>query len=314
MPSLENVALLYPGDGSQLLESLSEQDRPKSLVVLDGTWHHTKTLFRDIPKLRSLRKVRLAPNEPSRYGIRREPHVLFLSTLEATVAALQCIEPHTKGFEQLVAAFHFMVEKQLTHPKSEGSVRRKLRPPAPLNIPKSLRDSLDNVVVLYGETTPHSGISSATNSTDRTPAYWVAERLGTGERFERALLPVTAMSDSFLAHIELSNSDFQDAVSIEAFRNDWTAFLKPTDILAYYFSNCSRLLSLIGKTDHPLIYLKSIQLHRGRKNGVIEELSGALKIKSTESRFKGRAGKRLASSIALTRYLSTCDLHAGRNA
>ena len=45
------------------------------------------------------------------------------STLEATVAALRCLEPETLGLEQLIAAFDFMIATQLSHPKSEDSCR-----------------------------------------------------------------------------------------------------------------------------------------------------------------------------------------------
>ncbi len=312
-PSLDNAALLYPGDGSQLLESLDVHDRPKQLVVLDGTWHHTKTLFRDIPQLQGLRRVCLAPAEPSRYGIRREPHVLFLSTLEATVAALRFLEPDTTGYEKLVAAFHSMVENQMAHPKSGESVRRKHRPRAPLNIPKVLRQQQQNIVVLYAETSPHPVASPLSNEMDRAPTNWVAERLGTGERFEVTLTPPNPLSNAFLTHIELSESDFANAVSMETFRREWELFLKPTDTVAYYYSNCTRLLKFVG-TSHPLIYLKSIQLHSGRKNGGIEELLTALDVDIGEPCGKGRAGKRLANSIALSRYLSTCDLFRRQNA
>ncbi len=311
MRSLENAALLYPGDDSHLLESLDAHDRPKQLVVLDGTWHHTKTLFRDIPNLRTLRKVSIKPAEPSRYGIRREPHVHFLSTLEATVAALRSLEPETQGYDKLVAAFHSMVENQLDHPKSEESVRRKHRPRAPLNIPKVLREQHQNIVVLYAETSPHSVASRSSLEMDRAPTNWVAERLGTGERFEVAITPSTELSTAFLTHVELTKNDFANSVSLEKFRYEWELFLKPTDTLAYYYSNCTRLLNFVGTT-RPLIYLKSIQLHRGRKNGGIEELLTELKVNVGDPCGKGRAGRRLASSIALARYLSTCDLYSRR--
>ncbi len=304
-----DTGLLYPGESALLLEELSEEEMPKQLVVLDGTWHHTKTLFRDIPQLRGLRKVRLAPAQPSRYGIRREPHVSFLSTLEATVAALRCLEPETQGFDQLVAAFDSMVEGQLAHPKSADSVRRKRRPRAPLNIPKLLRNNLQNVVVLYGETAPGTDTTANTkHENGRNPVYWVAERLGTGERFERAILPPIVLSESFLGHLELAESDFSEAVSMDTFRHQWGSFLQPTDTLAYYYSNCTRLLNAIGDSSHAKIYLKSIQLHRGKKNGTLEELLEALHVVLGDAHCQGRAGKRLASSIALARHLSSCSL------
>jgi len=309
MPFSVETGLLYPGDGAELLEELSPIEMPKQLVVLDGTWHHTKTLFRDIPQLRGLRKVRLAPAQPSRYGIRREPHVSFLSTLEATVAALRCLEPETQGLDQLEAAFDSMVESQLAHPRSVDSVRRKHRPRAPLNIPKVLRNNLQNVVVVYGETAPGTGAAAqAGHENGRGPVYWVAERLGTSERFERAILPSSVLPESFLGHLALAESAFSEAVSIDTFRREWGSFLQPTDTLAYYFSNCTRLLDVIGGSSHLKIYLKSIQLHRGKKNGTLEELLAALQVVPGGAHGQGRAGKRLASSIALTRYLNSCAL------
>ncbi len=303
------AALLYPGDGSQLLEELNSSDFPQQLIVLDGTWHHTKTLFRDIPQLRHLPRVRLAPTQPSRYGIRREPHILFLSTIEATVATLRFLEPETQGFEQLIMAFELMVSDQLAHPKSEDSVRRKCRPRAPLNIPKELRNNLQNIVVLYGETAPNSNdAADSTRDSSRAPVYWVAERLGTGERFERAILSSSVLSDSFLEHLGLPLSVFSDAVSIEEFRNEWEAFLRPTDTFAYYYANCTRLLSTIDNTPHQTIYLKSIQLQRGQKNGTLEKLLTVLSVPTEKVHGHGRPSRRLANTVALCRYLHTCEL------
>lgn len=308
-PFTNEAGLLYPGHGSQLLEELQDHERPKQLVILDGTWHHTKTLFRDIPQLQSLRKVRLAPTEPSRYGIRREPDVLFLSTLEATVAALRFLEPETVGFEKLLSAFEFMVANQMAHPKSADSVRRKRRPRAPLNIPKILRDNLSNVVVVYGETGP--GLDDVVNEgadRTRTPVLWVAERLGSGERFARTITPRRQPSPSFFKHLEIPEDTFSSAISMEAFRLEWESFLKPNDTLAYYFANCSNLLDVVGGSSRRKIYLKSIQLHRGQKNGTIEELLTALNVDFDESTGSGRAHRRLASTIALVRYLNQCSL------
>lgn len=309
------AALLYPGDGSQLLDELSPNDLPKQLIVLDGTWHHTKTLFRDIPQLRRLPRVRLAPTQPSGYGIRREPHILFLSTLEATVAALRFLEPETLGLDQLVAAFEFMVKGQLAHPKSADSVRRKCRPRAPLNVPKELRNNLQNIVVLYGETAPSPNhVADSMRKCSRAPVYWVAERLGTGERFERAILSSSGLTDSFLEHLGLPLSVFADAVSIEEFRDEWRAFLRPTDTLAYYYANCTRLLNAIDNTLRPKIYLKSIQLHRGQKNGTLEELLTVLHVPTVEIHGLGRPSRRLANTIALCRYLHTCELNSTASA
>ncbi|WP_425618277.1 tRNA-uridine aminocarboxypropyltransferase [Anatilimnocola sp. NA78] len=106
------AGLLYPGPGAQMLTA-EAIDRPQQLVVLDGTWHHTKTLLRDLPALQALPRYQLQPAEPSRFRIRLEPQATCLSTVEATVAALRLLEPETTGFDQLLAAFDRMVERQL---------------------------------------------------------------------------------------------------------------------------------------------------------------------------------------------------------
>ena len=309
MQFTSETGLLYPGSDSQLLEEIPLTEQPKQLVVLDGTWHHTKTLFRDMPQLRELRKVRLAPTEPSRYGIRREPHVLFLSTLEATVAALRLIEPETQGFEQLVAAFDAMVENQLAHPKSADSVRRKRRPRAPLNIPKVLRDDLRNTVAVYGETAPsEDGACMGETLGSRLPVIWVAERLGTGERFECTIKPVRTPSTSFFKHLEIPDEAFDNAVSMIDFQRGWESFLRPSDTLVYYFSNCTQLLQSIGGGPRTKVYLKSVQLHRGQKNGTLEMLLAGLDISVDDANCANRASKRLAGTIALTRYFNLCDV------
>ena len=87
LPLQRRAGLLYPGSGARLISELTPEQCPDQLVILDGTWHHAKTLFRDIPELHALPRYKLAPEEPGRYRIRREPDATSLSTLEATVAA-----------------------------------------------------------------------------------------------------------------------------------------------------------------------------------------------------------------------------------
>ena len=123
LPILPGAVLLYPGKQSKLLTELSPMQRPTQLVILDGTWHHAKTLYRDIPQLHTLPQYRLAPATPGQYRIRLEPTATSLSTVEATVAALKFLEPETEGFEQLLGAFNLMVEQQLAHPNAQCYVR-----------------------------------------------------------------------------------------------------------------------------------------------------------------------------------------------
>ncbi len=151
MPLSENAGLLFPSDTAPILTELPEVDRPDQLVILDGTWHHAKTLMRDIPRLRTLPKYQLAPSSPGRYRIRREPNEHALSTIEATVAALQALEPETNGLDQLLQVFEGMIDTQIGQSDNDSWRRNRRRRRGGANVPRVLCGDLSNVVVAYGE-------------------------------------------------------------------------------------------------------------------------------------------------------------------
>jgi len=309
-----DVGLLYPGQGGMLLEELSPAQRPKQLIVLDGTWHHTKTLLREIPQLQRLPRVSLVPTEPSRYDLRREPHLDFVCTLEATVAALRCLEPDTEGFEALLAAFDAMVATQMAHPRTADSSRRNVRRrKSPTIVPPALRSSLEKVVVVYGETTPTGNRPrERSNSIDeeppKAPVYWVAQRLSTNELFESAIAPARILPGNFYQHLELPVGIFDGSPSMDLFRERWNAFVRPGDSIVYYYPNTKQLLDYIGVGTNETVYLKRVQLHPGRKNGLIEELLATLGVPVPTAVAKGRAGKRLSYCVALCHHLSALVL------
>lgn len=308
----ERVGLLYPGESARLLQSNDHVESLDSLIVLDGTWHHTKTMMRDIPQLKSLPRYRLAPEQPSRYGIRREPHRLFLSTLESTVAALRCLEPETTGLAELIAAFDAMVSGQMTHPRSSEGRRRNLRRERTiLNIPRQLLETTENIVVVYGESTPgfrgdrYEKKLLQQSGSLRPPVYWCAERIATGERFQRAIEPLKPLPDTFFQHTEIPRSVFDNALPVASFLEQWQAFLKPTDQIAYYYSNIAKLLSAIGTDPDRCVHLKSIKLSERSDSQTLDELLEAIDvpIASDQLYFLGRAGVRMANTIALLRYV-----------
>ena len=69
------------------LAELRGEERPRHLVILDGTWFHAKKIYDAHAWLRDLPHVQLTPNEPSRYRVRRQPRPQCLATLEAIVHA-----------------------------------------------------------------------------------------------------------------------------------------------------------------------------------------------------------------------------------
>ncbi len=305
-----DVGLLYPGENAQLLDTIAADQRPKQLVVLDGTWHHTKTLVRDIPQLQSLPRFRLAPSEPSRYTIRREPHAQFLSTLEATVAALRCLEPETSGFDKLIGAFEGMIDSQLTLPMpSYGWRRNHRRGQSPINIPKAFKDDLENIVIVYGETSPGFRCEDSSMPDEqlnvepsRMPVFWSAERMVSGKRFECAIEPPRRLSSKFLEHLDLPETVFEQALSLEEFRKSWEAFLNPRDVFAFYYSNTPKLLHAIGGRSRAQLSLKSIRLQGSRKSRSLEQTLYDLNIPIAPVHGAGRAGLRLANSLALANH------------
>jgi DTW domain-containing protein YfiP len=302
LPLRPRTGVLYPGPTATLISDVPLGQRPEQLVILDGTWNQAKSLLRDIPALHALPRYKLAPESPGRYRIRREPDALSLSTLEATVAALLALEPATRGFDQLIEAFETMVDRQLAHPKSKTGWRRNdRRRQLGMNIPSVLLGDLSHVVVAYGESTPGE---RGGKRGSRPPIYWVAQRLGTGERFAAALEPAVPLADSLLGHLELDPRDFFDALSHDEFCTAWADFLHPADTLVVYHQSTRRLLSHVCGDIAKCLVLKSVSLDAGRSNGTLEERLISEGLTSGPAEHPGRAGKRLAKAITLVRHLN----------
>ncbi|MBN2291833.1 MAG: DTW domain-containing protein [Pirellulales bacterium] len=302
LPLRSDAGLLYPASGAELISDLPPHRRPGQLVVIDGTWHHAKTMYRDIAALRALPCYRLAPTAPGRYRIRREPTDTSLSTLEATVVALQAIEPETGGLEQLLAAFDQMIDRQIAHPKSvDGWRRNRKRSRTPGNIPRTILNGIENVVVAYGESVSSDGTN---NPAARMPVYWVAQHMGTGSRFAYAIKPAVRPSETLLGHWELKREDFTEAISAEEFRHCWSNFLGDGDTLVTYHQSTMRLLDNIGaKRSHSLV-LKSINLERSGFSGTLEERLAAEGLTGEAAQLHGRSGKRLAMAVTLVKHLA----------
>jgi len=295
-------AILYPSDDAELLDDLPADRRPEQLVILDGTWHHAKTMMRDLPMLRALTRLRLAPESPGRYRIRREPDAISLSTVEAVVAALQALEPETPGVDRLLGAFDTMVERQLSHPKAEyGRRHLRRRRPTPKNIPSALLGDLSSIVVAYGES---SLGGSGREGLSRTPVSWVAERLATGERFHRLIRSDAIHSTQFLEHLELSAADFATAATISEFREAWRGFVRGGDVLAVYNPGTARLLAEIDAEFCPSLVLKSVALDPERRYHTLDEQLAAEGITPAPTQVPARAGRRLANVAAYVRHLN----------
>lgn len=295
------AGLLYPGPTATLISDLPIDQRPEQLVVIDGTWHHTKTLLRDIPALQSLPRYQLAPTAPSRYRIRREPDAMFLSTIEAIVAALRILEPETLDLERLLQAFENMVDVQLAHPGSANGARFVARGSRTVkNIPLALHGDLANIVVAYGESVP--GQRGAGKRAAAPPVCWVARRLGDDAHFACILIPSQPLSDVFLNHLELTQADFAAAISVAEAKRRWAEFQRPGDIVTVIQPSTAQLFTHLVDSAARCLVLKSIEL----KTLLGDSITNVAETESGEtgSPTLGRATKRLQSTIALVRQLN----------
>ncbi|MEM9644668.1 MAG: tRNA-uridine aminocarboxypropyltransferase, partial [Planctomycetota bacterium] len=236
----DDVRLLFPGDDAPVLSDLPPGDRPSQLVIPDGTWHQVKTLMRDVPRLQSLGRVRLAPASPGRYRIRREPDEHSLSTLEATHAALSVLEPQTAGLEELVGVFDRMIADQLNHPTSNWRQNRRRRLGAP-NVPRVITSGLENLVVAYGECEP-GNLGEDTAEDARWPVSWTAVRLVGGQTFDCMIRSESLADTAFLDRLGVSPESVDSAVGRNEFRDRWRDFLRPRDQVVVRLPGTQRLL------------------------------------------------------------------------
>ena len=124
--------VLYVGG---LQSSESEQISPSSLhglVVLDGTWKQSKTLWWRNPWLMRLKRVRLAVDKTSSYfPLRKEPRKECLSSLEAVA---ECFE--RSGEIQVSENLGRVFREFLSRPAISKPARTSAEPPS-ANSPKS---------------------------------------------------------------------------------------------------------------------------------------------------------------------------------
>lgn len=295
-----NVALLFPDSEAPELSQVSAKQMPDQLVVIDGTWHQAKTLLRDIPRLRTLNKVRLAPTSPGQYRIRREPDQHALSTLEATVSALRSIEPETVGLEKLTDAFHRMIGDQLSNKSSNWRQNHKRRRGSP-NIPKVLTDDPANIVVAYGEREPgRRGDRKQRRIEKLQPVYWTAARLDGSAPFECLIESDSLQDPTFVQHLAINHASLASAVSMSEFHQRWRSFLRSDDCLFVDRQSTANLLTNCGADFIPSINLKAIEVEYPLN------LMDQCKIASDSS----RAHLRLAKLVQQIKFLVSTTLSA----
>ena len=296
----EHTGLLYPSKTAIELSDVPADQRPKQLVLLDGTWNQAKRLYRNWPALKNLPHYKLAPSSPGQYRIRLEPDEFSLSTVEATAAALKLLEPDLSGLDDLLQAFTTMVDRQLAHPNADYTQPLQERPPT-FNFPHILLDRAEDLVVAYGEAEPL--LKGAPKKNPRAPAFWAAKRITCGSKFQAAIESNLQLTDQLLDYFELDRVHVAYPLSNCQFRERWNAFVRPTDIVVVYNNGCLRLLNTIGIQIKESLALRAVNFNPKNRGQSLTSFFEAHKYEVSKPEFPGRAGKRLANLETLIKFL-----------
>lgn len=125
--SSHHSVILYPGAQSQNISQLTEQEKetitpqnkPLRLFVIDGTWATAKKMLRQSINLSTLPRICFSPPKPSTFRVRKQPDANCFSTIEAIHHTIELLGPSQnfsldcRQHDNLLAVFDSMVERQL---------------------------------------------------------------------------------------------------------------------------------------------------------------------------------------------------------
>jgi DTW domain-containing protein YfiP len=307
-----DAGVLYPGPGSLDLSELSPDERPKKLVVIDGTWSQAHRMYRDNQWLRGLVRYRLQPSEPSRYRIRKEPRAECLSTLESTVMALSLIEPETPGIDSILRAFDLMNDRQVAQMQANrgGPKRFKHERPRPMRaVPAPIWSEPNRIVVVYAE----SALPLLyRDGSVRELAQWTAVRLTEPTcYFDRIVATEGPMpSGCFLEDLAWSQSDLDRAQPLREVRGQWMDFVRPGDVIVAWNAGTLRLARHHHMASDGIV-LKSVYGNTTQRNfGTLDDVIAHDGLQAVaRPPVAGRARSRLAHAHTATLELGRWARH-----
>ncbi len=316
LPLPEGAALLYPGPDARDLASLEPAERPTALVVIDGTWHQARGLYRDLPALQALPKVSFDATHPSRYRIRKQPRLECLSTVEAVVRALEVLEPQLSDLDRVLDAFAAMIDLQIstasTRPRAPRQARR--RRPRKTGLPTWLSEDDGHNVLVYGEAAfvgPEAERASgrALAALPKTLIQWTALRPGTGECFSRLIRPPFLPLERRLCPTGLTTGDLEGGDTLGVARAAWRAWLGDDDRLLCWNKSTLDIMDALDtpRETHPLKGEYKNFAHRrdpgASLGGSIDAVVEREGLRVSPVAVPGRAARRLAELDAVSRLL-----------
>lgn len=277
------TAVLFPSSEARDLETLEEHERPRTVIVLDGTWHQAKTLLRDIPSLKNVPRVRFSPQRPSEYRIRKEPQEDYLSSIEAISHILHLLEPDTPGLSSLRDAFASMIDKNIHARRQEEMARKKLKPKAQKHrFPPLLSGAHEGPLwAIYAEGSGRFPDDESVSDHVRGPLVIYGALLGPEGRplrgFGRILRTPGAPSSKLLERLGFSR-DEQLESGIEPSRalSELTGMISKQALLAAFNSSSLSILREVGALSELGFALKGAYCDFARFRGDARRSWGSL--------------------------------------
>ena len=286
------AAVLFPSAKARAVETMAAGERPSELIVLDGTWNQVKAVVRANPWLNDLPHVFLATPEPSRYRIRAEPQIHYVSTLEAIVATLQALEPETRGFAGLLQAFDAMIDTQVAYAGTGERRFKQARAARPPHIPAVLSEKPEQHLLVHLDTVGQRGATR--------PIHVCAWRLATGEHFECLICSDPPSEARKLPFLDLPQDAWQTAVCPEQFALLWRAFVRHDDVAVVWSQRALDLSPMPAE----VLQLKAVWCNlEHRKAGHLTDALQQLGIERDPGPFWGEVGRQMGELLALRRWL-----------
>lgn len=298
--------VLFPGPTASPVEQLP-RERDVSLIVLDGTWWQARKLLKLNPALAGLPRVAFRPSAPSAYRIRRQPAEFCVSTIEALAQVLKTLEPPGERFERLLDPFHAMVERQrwfqteVVSRRHHRSRRSGLSPRS--SLAARLAADWSRLVCVHGEANAWPRHHPAREEPETV--HWVAHRPATAETFEAVMAPRRVLASDTPGHVELSAERLGAGGSVDQWRDAWTGFTKPGDILVMWGTYYRDVAAADGlPLSGPSMNLRhEVSRLLRRRVPSVEASLAALGATATPLALSGRGGRRLSALVGALRSL-----------
>jgi DTW domain-containing protein YfiP len=299
-----HAGLLYPGADAVDLATLRPEERPETLIVIDGTWPNARTLFRDNPWLGQRPRYHITPQRQSRYRLRREPAAECLSTIEAIVEALRVLEPETAGLDGLLCSFDAMIDHQIAMIEQHRcGPRQPLILKSKRGIPRCVLAEPERVVVVGFETARRCGQASD----GLEIVHLAALRVATGEVFQQFVRPPAERfpSQRHLAQMGLRAEQLEHADTSTVLRRRWQRFASHEDIVvAWNQSLLDALGAAVGLAKRRVHLKSAYRSHAKHGGGSLAEVIARLQLPACPPPpLCGRAGDHVADVAALLQHL-----------